>query len=146
MQTPETSYHSYAGVLTIISSILIFIYALAFVFLTLPFYPHQASLIIQLLLSTGLMLAFAIVGLAGGITSLLRRHFVFAVIAGSIILVESITIVETFIAQLFLVQTISQIFNLPYVVFPILAFPALILSILALIFITRSKTEFLESP
>jgi len=87
-------------------------------------------------------LLVATVALIGGIMSMLRRNFALAVVGAAFVLADSILRVPGYTAQLFFFTT-GEIIGLLYMaLFALGAAIALILSLLGVLLIAKSRAEF----
>ena len=142
VQGTSTAYHTYAGVLVIISSCILIALTSVSVLSSLQFLMQlRYAFIVTQVLSSGMSIAVEIIGLVGGIMSLVRRNFVFAVVGASFILLYSVAMLESSISVLLLKSEGAES-SYPGIVVLLFSVAAFFLSLLAVVYIAKAKAEF----
>ena len=142
VQGTSTAYHTYAGVLVIISSCILIAWTSISSLSSLQFLMRlRFGLIVAQMLGSGVALAVELIGLVSGIMSLQRRNFVFAVVGASFIFLYSVSMLEGSIYGVLMNLEGAGSDYLGIVVLPF-SIAAFCLSLFAVVYIARAKVEF----
>jgi hypothetical protein len=136
-QPKRTGYPAAAGAMTIVSACLLIVYNSAvFIYSSYVFWTELSSLAVSIMLN--------ILSLLGGVQALARTRLLFAVFGASILIPPSLSTVTFTLASLSLALTRAENLTISiYAVLFIVIYPVvLVLSVLSLIFLARSRREF----
>jgi len=147
-QSKRTGYSAAAGVMIIVSACLLIVFNLVVILQYSSFILMNSSFLIDVLWSALPSLAVSmmldILALLGGVQALAKRRLMFAVFGTSVLFTISLPSTTSLFALLARVLTrVENPTSSAYEVFLITIYPVvLVLSVLSLIFLARSRREF----